>query len=377
MTDAQERGAQAPKAVSTAELFFDLVFVFAFIQVTALVLEHSDIAGLGRGLVVLALLWWAWAGFAWLTNAVDTGSHASRLVLLGSMAAMLVVAVAVPTAFTDNAVVFAAAYVVVRALHLVLYAVTSGWAILRLAPGFATACGLLMVGAFLTGWAQAGLWLAAIAVDYGFPLLRGTRGLNVHAAHWAERFNLIVILALGETVIASGLGVVAAGGPLTLPVITGIVVVIAVIGGFWWSYFGAETHRTEQRLLSSTGLIRTHLARDAYAYLHLVLVGGIVVTAAGLETAMHHPLDRLEGIYPASLGGGAALFFLGLACIAWRRGDRIRPELPTAALAALGLVALAYVVPALVALVVLAAVLAAVTTIDTRRAHEAPAPETS
>lgn len=362
-----EHGVEPPKPVSAFELFFDLVFVFAFIQVTALVLAQPDAAGLGRGLVVLALLWWAWAGFAWLTNAVDTSANGPRVVLLAAMAAMLVVAVAVPTAFTSNSIFFAGAYIVVRALHVVLYAVTGQRAILRLAPGFALASALLLSGALLAGWAQVVLWLTAIAIDYGFPLVRGVHGLTVHPAHWAERYQLVVILALGETVIASGLGVVSAAERLTAPVISGIVISVAVIGGLWWAYFDRESAQTHDALTSSRGTARTYLARDAYSYLHLALVGGIVVMAAGLETAMHHPLEPLDGIFPAALGGGVAVFLAGLAATRFRRGDPPRPEHYAGAGLALATVALAYAAPAIGSLAVLAAVLFGVTVYDLRR----------
>jgi low temperature requirement protein LtrA len=357
------------KSVTTFELFFDLVFVFAFIQVTALVTAQPDPAGLGRGLVVLALLWWAWAAYAWLTNAVDTSGTGPRTVLLGSMAAMLIVAVAVPTAFTDHAVVFAVAYVAVRALHPVLYTVTGQRAILRLAPGFAIAAALLILGALFSGWLQLGFWLAAIVIDYATPLVRGGQGFTLNVDHWAERHDLVVILALGETVIASGVGVVSAGERLTLPVIGVIVVAIGVIAGMWWAHFDGESGRTLRRIQQARGVAQIHLARDVHTYLHLALVGGIVVAAAGLESAMHHPLEPLSDIYPVALGGGAALFLLGLTAVRLRRGDRVRPEHLAGAGVAAGVVGLAYLTPAVVPLAVLGLVLFAVAVLDQR--HDA------
>jgi low temperature requirement protein LtrA len=342
--------ASTPKGVTPIELFFDLVFVFAFIQVTGLVLERSNAVGLLQGLIVLALLWWAWAGYAWLTNAVDTSSNSARTVLLASVAAMFVVAVTVPTAFGDSAVLFAVAYVAVRALHLVLYAVTGQRAILRLAPGFVVACGLLLAGSLFSGGVQAAFWATAIVADYGFPLLRGNKGLMVQPEHWAERHGLIVILALGETVIASGLGVVAAGEHLGASLVGGIVVTIAVIGGLWWVYFNRESERTHMALQRAKGLARTHLARDMYSYMHLALVGGVVMTAGSLETALHHPFERLEGIYPFMLGGGVALFLLGLAAIGWRRGDSLQTRYLAAAVLSLMIINVAHIVPAVFAL---------------------------
>lgn len=361
-------GTASPKSVTTFELFFDLVFVFAFIQVTALVTARPDPVGLGRGLIVLALLWWAWAAYAWLTNAVNTDGTGARMVLLASMAAMLIVAVAVPTVFAGNAVVFAIAYLAVRALHLVLYTVTGQRVILRLAPGFAVACALLTLGALFSGWRQLALWLVAIGIDYATPLVRGGRGFTLNVDHWVERHALVVILAVGETVIASGLGVVSAGERLTLPVIGVIVIVVAVIAGMWWAYFGGESHRTHQALQRSRGVDQIHLARDAYTYLHLALVGGIVVAAAGLESAMHHPLEPLADIYPAAIGGGAAVFLLGLTAIRWRCGGRARPEHLVAAGISVAVAGLAYLAPAVVSLAVLGSVLFVVAVLDRRSA---------
>lgn len=337
----------APKNVTPIELFFDLVFVFAFIQVTSLIVEHSSVAGLAQGVIVLGLLWWAWAGYAWLTNAIDTTAVAARLVLLAAMAAMLITAAAVPAAFGENALMFAIAYVVVRALHLALYAVTGQRAIVRLAPGFVIACGLLLVGALFSGWLQALFWLAAIAADYGFPLIRGGKGLTVQPEHWAERHGLVVILALGETVIASGLGVLSAREHLTLHLVGSILVAMAVIAGFWWMYFYKESERTHAALQRASGIVRTHLARDVYSYMHLALVGGIVVCAASLETALHHPFQTLHGIYPFLLGGGIALFFSGLFAINWRRGGATRLAYLVAACVSILIAAAAYYVPAI------------------------------
>ena len=193
------------------ELFFDLVFVFAFTQVTGLMSENPTWEGLGQGMLVLAAVWWAWGGYAWMTNALHRDDWLARLGLFSAMAAMLIAALAVPEAFGDDAVIFGLAYFAVRAIHIAVYAYgaeeddVSG-AILNLAPGLLAAPALLVIAGFLDGGAQAGLWIVALLIDYGTPYVRDVSGFRVSASHFAERFGLIVIIALGESIVAIGAG---------------------------------------------------------------------------------------------------------------------------------------------------------------------------
>ncbi len=207
---------------SPLELFFDLVFVFAFTQVTALMSDNPTWEGLGQGMLVLAAVWWAWGGFAWLTNALHRDDWFARFALFGAMGAMLIAALAVPQAFGDNAVVFALAYFVVRLLHIAVYAYGAGEvdvrnAIVNLAPGLLGAPALLILAGFLDGPAQAGLWIVALVIDYGTPYVRDVSGFRVFPSHFAERFGLIIIIALGESIVAIGTGL--GDDPLTLGVV--------------------------------------------------------------------------------------------------------------------------------------------------------------
>ncbi|MPZ27648.1 MAG: low temperature requirement protein A [Micromonosporaceae bacterium] len=375
MTDPGSPAEATAKRVTPFELFFDLVFVFALTQVTRLMIDHPTPAGVARGLLVLALLWWAWGAYAWLTNAVSTESRAPRLVILAAMAAMMVVGIAVPQAAGLNALAFALAYFVVRVLHLVLYAVAGGTlnraAILRLAPGNLAASVLLIVGAFVPSSVQLGLWAAAVLVDYGTPLLTGVGGFTVHAAHFFERHHLFFIIALGETIVSIGGGVLIAQRITPISAL-GIVLALAAIGGLWWTYFDWEAQVSAQVLSNTTGASRAYLARDMFSYLHMPLVTGVVFMAIGLEHVTGHPTDTLSGLYRFGLGGGAALFLVSLAGIRGRRGHRQRLDHLVGALVCLALIPVAGYLPGLVTLGLLIGVLLVVALVDRTQASTDP-----
>ncbi len=374
MTEAPANHAEPPRPVSPFELFFDLVFVFSLTRVTELILEHPNAAGVGRGLLVLALLWWTWGAYAWLTNAVRTDTVASRAVVLAAMGSMLMVAVAVPQASGRDALAFAIGCFVVRALHLVLFAVAGGAnraAILRLAPGNMAAAILLIIGVFVPSGIQVVLWGLAVLIDYGTPLITGVGGFTVHAGHFFERHGLFMIIALGESVVAIGAGILHAKEAITPLLAATILLALAAIGGLWWAYFDWEAGLNEQVLARAFGPVRAHLARDLFSYLHLPLVAGIVLVAVGLTGVMEHPTHPLHGVYPIGLGGGAAIFLLGLSAVSGRRGHRPRLDHLIGGLICLALIPVAEVVPAAVALVLIDAVLLVVAFVDRTRSHGA------
>src|SRR4051812_37570791 len=228
--DPQAGGAyeEPEEKVTALELFFDLVFVFAFTQVTALMAANPTWEGVGQGMLVLAMVWWAWGGFAWLTNSLHSDDGIARVGLMSAMAAMLITALAVPHAFDIDSVVFGLAYFAVRVIHIAVYAygapdVDNRDAILKLAPGLLGAPLLIAIGGFLDGGAQVGIWIVAVILDYGTPYIQDVSGFRVSAAHFHERFGLIVIIALGEAIVA-------AGTSLELTGLTGAVVITAIAG---------------------------------------------------------------------------------------------------------------------------------------------------
>jgi low temperature requirement protein LtrA len=347
-----------PRAVTNFELFFDLVFVFALTQVSSLIVHDLSFMGLLRGLLVLAPLWWAWGAYAWLTNAISTSAPGARAVVLAAMAAMLLVAIAVPRALTDDALLFSLAYFVVRALHVALYAVAgnaSRQAILRLAPGNMLASCLLVMGAFLPPTAKLAAWVLAIAVDYGTPLLTGVGGFRVHAGHFVERHGLVIIIALGESIVAIGVGATVAAHDHALGALPAAACVIAmlVIAGLWWTYFDREAARTEHAMMRAKDAVRAHLARDAFSYVHFLLVAGVVLVAVGIKQTVAHVSDPLSPAAALALGGGGALYFLGLALVRFRRGDRPRNAHVLGAAFALALAFVAQSLPAVAHLALL------------------------
>ena len=203
--------------VTPLELFFDLVFVFALTQVTGFLTDHLTWMGMLQAAALLAALWTAWGGYSWLTNAVPAEEAIpARLVIFFAMAAMFVASLAVPGAFGRYGVIFGSAYFVVQLLQVILHALATGReperrAILRLAPGFLGAPALLIVAGFLDGFAQGALWAIALAVGYGVAFVRGVSGFRIHPGHFAERHGLVVIIALGESIVAVGVGASGVG----------------------------------------------------------------------------------------------------------------------------------------------------------------------
>jgi low temperature requirement protein LtrA len=358
-----EQQVESGQRVTPLELFFDLVFVFAITQVTGFLSRDPTWGGLLRGLLLLGALWWAWAAYAWLTNTLNPEEGAVRLVVFGSIAAMLIVSLATPNAFSTDGVVFGVAYFIVRALHLALYAIAGRGdrellrAILRLAPFAILAPTMLVVAGFLKGGPQLAVWGVALAVDYLGPAVVGhMRGWRVSPEHFVERHGLVVIIALGESIVAIGVG--AAGLPLDAGRIAAAVLGLAVIAALWWSYFDWLIYVTQARLAEVNGVERAALARDLYSYLHLPMVAGIVLFALGLKTTLADVDSPLSSIPALGLCDGLALYFLAHVVARLRIGGGLGRGRPIATIVLVGLLPVAIRVPALASLGLVAAVCA-------------------
>ena len=365
--DAEER------RVTPLELFFDLVFVFAITQVTGLLSEEPTPLGLLRGMALLAALWWAWVCYSWLTNTVRAeDATPARLVVLSAMAAMLVASLAVPDAFGDAGVVFGIAYFVIRLLHLALYALVAGEegpearrAVLRFAPGFLGGPALIAAAGTADGAVQGALWAAALGLDYGTPLLRGVSGLRVHAGHFSERHGLVIIIALGESIVAVGVG--ASGLALGPGVVLAALLGAGVAAGLWWAYFDLVALAAERRLAGSRGDERAKLARASYSFLHLPMVAGIVLVALGIKKTLAHVGDPLGTVPAVALCGGVALYLLGHNAFRLRDAGSVSVPRLVATAAALALIPLALRTPALIPLGAVAALLAALAAYEAAR----------
>ena len=355
-----EATAEREHPVTPLELYFDLVFVFAFTQVTTVLSNNPTWSGLGHGLLILTALWWAWAAYAWLTNTVDPGVGAVWGALLVAMAAMFVAALAVPDAFGRHGVAFGVAFLIVTAMHLTLYALAARGdrdlltAILRIAPWPLTGAALILTAGFVDGEAKALLWLAAIVIGFFGPLLTGVSGWRVQPAHFVERHGLIVIIAIGESLVAIGLGERRVG--LTTGVTVAAVLGFVVATSFWLAYFDFFPIRGQQLLSDRTGVQRTALARDIYTYLHLPMVTGIVLFAFSMKTTLAHVGDELDAIPALGLCGGPALYLLAYVALRVRITRTVSRGRLVAALACVALIPVAMSVPALVALALVAAV---------------------
>ncbi|HEU0248909.1 MAG TPA: low temperature requirement protein A [Gaiellaceae bacterium] len=355
-----ELHGEREQRVTPLELFFDLVFVFAFTQVTTVLSDNPTWSGLGHALLILGVLWGAWASYAWLTNTVDPGLGAVSAAMLVAMAAMFVAALAVPDAFGSHGVLFGVAYLVVTVMHLTLYALSARRdpdllaAILRVAPSALVGAALIVVAGFVDGGLKPILWLAALAVAYFVPLVLGMRGWRVQPAHFAERHGLIVIIAIGESLIAIGLGEEVSG--LSTEVIVAAVLGFAVATSFWLAYFDFFTIRARQLLTDRSGVERTALARDVYTYLHFPMVAGIVLFAFAMRTTLADVDSELATIPALGLCFGPAMYLFAFVALRVRVSRTLRGGRLVAAIACALLWPVAVVVPALVALALVAIV---------------------
>ena len=369
-----EVARESEQKVTPLELFFDLVFVFAITQVTQFMADDPSWAGLARGTLILAAIWWAWVGYAWLTNAVNPDEGIARIVVFVAMTGMLLCALAIPGAFADDALLFASAYAVVRVVQLVLYAYGSDDPDMRrsvfiLARSSLISCGLLFAAAAFDGTGQGLFWLAAMVIDFGGPALFGVAGWKVAPSHFAERHGLIVIVALGESIVALGLG--AQDIALTAGPILAAALGVAAVACLWWAYFDVVALVAERKLHELRGVERNRLARDSYSFLHLPMILGIVLLALGVKKTLAHVDDPLKVEMAFALMGGAAIYLLAHVAFRLRTTRTWSVRRVVAAVVLLVLVPVAPEVDALVALAVTAAILVALIAYETIRFAEA------
>ena len=355
-----EAEASGAYPVTPLELLFDLVFVFAFTQVTAVLSDDPTWSGLTHALLILTALWWAWASYAWLTNTVDPEDGAVWGAMLVAMAAMFIAALAVPDAFGSHGVLFGVAFLIVNLMHLTLMTLAGRGdselraAILRIAPATLVGSVLIVAAGFADGRLRSLLWLAAVVIGLVTPLFTGLRGWSVQPAHFVERHGLIVIIAIGESMFAMGIG--ARGTSLDAGVIAAAVLGLAVATSFWLAYFDFFQLRAEQLLRERSGLDRVALARDIFTYIHLPMVAGIVLFAFGVEATLAHVGDELGTIPGLGLCGGPSLYLFSFVALRWRVSRSFGHGRLVGAVAFALLWPVAVAVPALLALALVTAV---------------------
>jgi low temperature requirement protein LtrA len=326
----RRRTDEVSQRASTLELFYDLVFVFAITQVSHLLLEHLTLAGAGQALIVMLAVWWSWNYTTWTTNELDTETIPVRLLLLSLMLVSLLMAVAIPDAFGEHALLFAGSYVAIQAgRHLFLtFAAAQPGTIERERAGriltwFGVAGVLWIAGALADEPARTALWLAALAVDYGAPLvlfwvpgrprLEGATW-DVGTEHFAERFGLFIILALGESIVLTG--ATTSESELTTARIAAFVMAFLMSAAIWWLYFTSVARLGEHYLQVSED--RTTLARDGYTFLHAVFAAGIILAAVGDELVIAHPTEVLPPNEVVAVAAGPAIYLFALTLFGYR-----------------------------------------------------------
>jgi low temperature requirement protein LtrA len=301
--------------VSTLELFFDLVFVFTITQLTELLAEHLDLAHLVDVLLMLGVIWWMYSGYAWLTNAVAPNSTTRRTLLLTGMAGFLVMALAIPDAFGEYGWLFGVSYLVVNLVHTALFRQAgpdAAVAMRRLGPLNVAAALLVLAGGLVPDPFRHLCWLAALALQIATPYLHPIELHIVSAGHFVERHGLVVIVAIGESIVAIGVGF--GGVHLGAGTILVAVLGLGIAYYLWWIYFAGDDARSEQVLAAiDDPLRRARAALKGWGYAHYPMLLGIVILSVGVKKTVGHAFEGLHWEYAIALGGGVALYQLGHA----------------------------------------------------------------
>ena len=387
----RQRDSGEEQRATTLELFYDLVFVFAITQVSHLLLDNLTWQGAGQAALVLLVVWWAWNYTTWVTNELDPDSTAVRLLLMGIMLGSLVMAVAIPQAFGAHGLLFAGAYVAIQVgRHLFLTFVSADAGTIereragRILTWFVVAGVLWIAGGVAEGSERSVLWVAALTVDYAAPFalfwVPGRPRLSesswdVEAAHFAERFQLFVIIALGETIVITG--TTTSELDLDLAVVSAFVLAFLGTAALWWLYFSYVSTIVQRRLeLASNS---TRIARDAYTYLHAAIVAGIVLSAVGDELVIAHPTEVLPGSELATVVAGPALYLLAHVALRLRMTGTISVKRLTGAVACVAVAGVGLFAPALIVAALLVGVLVTVIVVERvaelrRRGRGEPSP---
>ncbi len=366
---------------SSLELFYDLVFVLAVTQVSHLLIDDLTWRGAARSLLVLLVVWWAWNYTTWVTNMLDPDSVVVRLLVLGIMFASLVMAVAIPQAFGSRALLFVGAYVAIQVgRHAFLTFVVAARGsperepAARILTWFVASGVFWLAGGLVSSPARIALWLVALGIDYAAPLVLywvpGRPPLEptaweVETSHFAERFQLFVIIALGESIVVTG--ATTAELPLGVARLTAFALAFLSTAALWWLYFDYVAAIAQRRLELSPD--RTTLARDGYTYLHVVLVAGVIVSAVGDEIVILHPTERLPAAELVAVVAGPAIYLVGHALFRLRMAGSISGKRLAGAIACVVVGIVGAFIPALVVAAMIVAVLAAVITSEYIAGH--------
>ena len=371
---APDTHEESERRTSYVELFFDLVFVYAITQVATLLAGDTSTGGFVRSAVVLFLLYWAWGGYAWMTNAIDVDSVGVRIAYLVAMAGSFAMALAVPHAYDTQGIWFVLPLFFVRAMHVGLYM----WglrtdpahqaAVRKLAPWFLLAPAVAVVGGLVDDPARTWIWLVAIAIDVAGALNVADAGFRVSPSHFAERYALFVIIALGESIVAIGAG--ATELPRDATFALAVAVAFAGVAALWWAYFEFPARAMDRTLHRTPPEQRGPMARDVFSFFHFPIVLGIIFIAVASKKTLEHPAEPLSEAGRWALGLGVALYLLGFALGRFRAIRRIAWERLLGGAAALVCALALDDVDAVAVLAVVVVILVAVTALEALRLRE-------
>jgi low temperature requirement protein LtrA len=318
VTSADTGRAVEIERASTLELFLDLVFVFTVTQLTELVGHPDGLGDYGKALLILLTTFWMYDGYVWLTGTVSLARPATRIAIFAAMAGFLLMAMAIPTAFGateesafDGGVAFGAAYLGVTLIHAGLFSTgptSSAAAIWRIAPFNLVSAGFVLAAGFVDEDWRWVLWLAAVATTIAVTVMRREQGFTISAAHFVERHGLVIIVALGESIVAIGGG--AAGLEIDVALAATAALALALSASMWWLYFDRDDERAGQVMAGTASGSRARLGMWI-AYSHVVMVAGVVLMAAGVKSVVAHPTDPAETAAAWNVGAGTALYLLG------------------------------------------------------------------
>ena len=308
--------------VTPLELFFDLVFVFTITQLSTLLTRGLTWTALWHVVVMLGLIYWMYDGYAWLTNAVAAEGARRQGLLLAGMAGYLVLAIAIPDAFTGTGLTFGIAYLMIIAVHASLYVASasesSSAAMRALAPVNIAAAIAVLVGGAVGGVAQELVWTTVVLLLWFAT--RAGEGFEIGPAHFVERHGLLILIAIGESVVATGIG--AHGLTIDLRLVVTAVLGLLLSAGLWWTYFGGGVEPVEHAFRAATGARRVRLAFVGFGYAHYAMLLGVVLAAVGLRVAVARPAAPLSVGHALALAGGCALFLVADGWFRWLLGLR-------------------------------------------------------
>ena len=299
--------AAEDERVTTLELFFDLVFVFTLTQLSARLHESLSWESLLQSFLIFIILFWMYGGYVWLTNSVPPVTPVRQLLLIAGMAAFLICALAIPNSFQDTGVIFGVGYLIVIIVHGFMYMQAVGWKVGRFVPLNFVSVAFVIAAGFTDGFTQYFFWILAILCHVVTSMLSSGIRFDIKVGHFVERHGLLLLVALGESIIAIGAGI----QDLSLPFILAAVMGLILTAGLWWIYFARDEEKARDTMHTRATSDRLRQALGAYFYAFIPMLFGIILMATGIESSIEHLTEQLDPAHAFAFSGGVGLFLLG------------------------------------------------------------------